>query len=75
MAISHPHASERPSTIGVIRAEITLNMAIAGAVLIGLWMEGDPETRALAADDTDLACLVFAAMRREECKNPQRTPG
>ena len=74
MGIPYPHAIERPSTIGIVHSEITLGMAIAGASPITLWNGGDSETRALARDETDLACLVFAAMRREECRDYKKTP-
>jgi hypothetical protein len=74
MGVSYPRAADRPSTIGIVRSGITLGMAIAGAVVIDLWNEGDPETRAMASDETGLACLVFAAMRREECKSRRKAP-
>ena len=74
MGITYPHVTERPSTIGIVRSEITLGMAIAGGVVITLWNEGDSEMRAMASEHSDLACLVFAAMRGEECKSRQKTP-
>ena len=56
---------QRP-TMNVVRNEVTTAMAIAGACVIGGWLDDDPDYRKQAANHSDLACLVFAAIRREQ---------
>jgi hypothetical protein len=52
--------------MNVVRNEVTTAMAIAGACVIGGWLDDDPDYRKQAANHSDLACLVFAAIRREQ---------
>jgi hypothetical protein len=55
------------AVLSVVRNEITPGMWVAGGVVIDGWLEKDPDIIELAGEDAaNLACLVFAAMRREQ---------
>jgi hypothetical protein len=57
------------STINVVRSEITGRMATAGAVILASWLDGDQDYVEQAQSHADLACLVFAAMRRAQAED------
>jgi hypothetical protein len=55
------------AVLSVVRNEITPAMWVAGGVVIDGWLEKDPDLIELAGEDAaNLACLVFAAMRRAQ---------
>lgn len=62
-----PSAPQWESVLSCVRNEITATMWVAGGVVIDGWLEKDPDIIELAGEDaTNLACLVFAAMRRAQ---------
>jgi hypothetical protein len=44
-------------------------MIVAGACVLSDWIEGDSELRQEAGNVNDLACLVYAAMRRAQSRD------
>ena len=62
-----PSAPQWESVLSCVRNEITATMWVAGGVVIDGWLEKDPDIIELAGEDAaNLACLVFAAMRRAQ---------
>ena len=71
-----PSAPQWESVLSCVRNEITATMWVAGGVVIDGWLEKDPDIIELAGEDAaNLACLVFAAMRRAQSADPAALPG
>jgi hypothetical protein len=66
-----PPAPEWGAVLSVVRNEITPAMWVAGGVVIDGWLDKDQDIIELAGKDAaNLACLVFAAMRRAQSAAP-----